>query len=92
MLTNFEKYREFLDALRQVREGDGDREQQSQLAEDMDELWSQMSPADQLRARGESWRAWPDEYFKRVDEYREVEIWSSGRLDQPPREAFIGGS
>jgi hypothetical protein len=51
----------------------------------MDRIGRQLSEAERTELRSEAWRAWPDDYAKRMCPPRDVAVWN--RKGASPRES-----
>lgn len=88
MSDNFHRYLAKLDELRALRAAGRDRDEETEVLDEMDEIWEALTEPEREGAREESWRAWPNQHAERLAQkrtLREAAPWGKGQLRVPPR-------
>ena len=66
MSDDFHRYLVKLDELRVLRAEGGNRDDETEVLDEMDEIWEKLTASERADVREESWRAWPREYEGRL--------------------------
>ncbi len=89
MSPAFRRYLDQLNELRCLRESHEDTPELLDIAEqpildEMERIGAELSEAERVELRSESWRAWPHDFALRMVALRDVAVWK--RKGAPARE------